>query len=736
MDKIKLKQLLESMTLEEKADQLLQLSSNFFGDDRMLTGPAMDFGIGEDDIKNAGSVLGVTGAAKIKKLQKLQMENQAHHIPMMFMADVINGYKTAFPIPLAQGASFNPKLAKKGAEIAAKEAAVSGLHVTFAPMADLARDARWGRVMESTGEDKYLNSRFAAAMVSGYQGEPDENGTIKSGKLASCLKHFAAYGAPEAGRDYNNVELSERTLREDYFPAYEACVKAGASLAMTSFNTLNHLPTSANPWLLRTILRDEMGFDGVVISDWASIEELIWHGLAADKKEAARLAMLAGVDIDMATGCYAANLKTLAEEGALSEALLDEAVYRVLELKNKLGLFENPFKDADEAKEKEIILCSEHRKAARDAAAECFVLLENDGILPLNENDKGLLVAGPFADNGRMVGNWAIFADEKDTVTVKSAIEEVCGGCTFISTPDYLADRETLETEDDIGKWEKTAEEIKKASAKIVREAKKAKTVILTLGEHQDMSGEAHSRTNICIPDWQMTLFKEVAAVNENVVVLLFTGRPLCVKEISEKARALLNVWMPGTEGGHAIADVIFGKKSPSGKLPMSFPYSAGQVPVYYSAFSTGRPHLAKYLDAPGKPLYPFGYGKAYTTFAYSEITLDKTIFYGGKDFIKASVTVTNTGEREAMETVQLYIRDMIASTARPVKELKDFKKLMIKPGESKTVVFEIREEKLKFYTKDMVYESEPGAFRLWIGGSSDTENEADFRLERKESAM
>lgn len=736
MDRAQLKSLLESMTLEEKADQLLQLSSNFFGDDRMLTGPALDFGISEDDVKNAGSVLGVTGAAKIKRLQKIQMENQAHHIPMLFMADVINGYKTAFPIPLAQGASFNPDIAKKGAEIAAREAAVSGLHVTFSPMVDLARDARWGRVMESTGEDKYLNSCFAAAMVSGYQGEPDENGGIKSGKLASCLKHFAAYGAPEGGRDYNNVELSERTLREDYFPSYEACVKAGASLAMTSFNTLNHLPTSANRWLLREVLRNEMGFDGVVISDWASIEELIWHGLAADKKEAAKLAMSAGVDIDMATGCYAANLKELVKNGEISQTLLDEAVMRVLELKNKLGLFENPFKDADETKEEAIILCGAHRKAARDAAAECFVLLENDGILPLSEKNRNLLVAGPFADNGRIVGNWSIFADEKDTVTVKAAFEEICGGCTFISTPDYLADRDMLENEDDIKHWEKTAAEIKKDSERIVQAAKKAETVILTLGEAQDMSGEAHSRTDISIPGWQMSLFRDVIAVNKNVIVLLFTGRPLCVKEIKAYARAVLNVWMPGTEGGHAIADIVFGKKAPSGKLPMSFPYSVGQVPVYYNAFTTGRPHLAKYLDAPGKPLYPFGYGKTYTTFKYSEVTLDKRRLLSGGDCIKASVTVTNTGNMEAMETVQLYIRDVIASAVRPVKELKDFQKVMIKPGESKTVVFEIKEEKLRFYTKDMCYKSEPGAFSVFIGGSSDTNNETVFWLDDEEKTM
>lgn len=731
MEERELVKLLKDMSLEEKADQLLQLSADFFSDGEMLTGPALDFGIEPSDIENAGSVLGVSGAEKIRDIQKNQMARQRHHIPMLFMADVINGFKTAFPIPLALGASFNPDIAYTGAKIAAKEASVSGLHVTFAPMADLARDARWGRVMESCGEDKYLNSVMTAAMVKGYQGEMTEDGKIANGHLASCVKHFAAYGACEGGRDYNNTEISERTLREDYLSAYEACIKAGASMVMAAFSTLNRIPASANPWLLRKVLRDEMKFDGAVISDWASIEELISHGVAQDKAAAALLAIKAGVDIDMATGCYAANLPALVKAGKVPEALLDEAVLRVLRLKNKLGLFENPYKDADEAAEKAVILCDAHRKVARAAAAECFVLLENDGILPLDGRDDGIVVAGPFADNGRLMGNWAVFAEEKDTVTVKTGVRKACPLAKVIGMPEWISDRLDAEDEEALEKWHRDMEEIKRTSEAVVAAAASAKTVVLTLGEAKDMSGEAHSRTDVSIPRWQMELFERVYAVNKNIIVLLFTGRPLCVKSIRDKARALMVVWHSGTEGGHAIADVLFGKEAPSGKLPMSFPYSTGQVPIYYSCFSTGRPQLAKYLDAPGYPLYPFGYGKTYTEFEYSAVQLTANVLHKGGKSIFAGVRVKNTGKRQGREVVQMYIRDVTASVIRPVRELKGFKKIELWPNEEKEVVFEITEAMLKFYTAEMIYDSEPGRFEVYIGGSSDAVNKADFVLEQ-----
>lgn len=729
MDNRALVELLEDMSLEEKANQLLQLSANFFSDGEMLTGPALDFGITPSNIENAGSVLGISGARKVRAIQKCQMAHQKHHIPMLFMADVINGFKTAFPIPLAVGASFNPEIAFESARIAAKEAAASGLHVTFAPMADLARDARWGRVMESCGEDKYLNSVMTAAMVEGYQGEKTKDGKISGGHLACCVKHFAAYGACEGGRDYNNTEISERTLREDYLPAYEACIKAGASMVMTAFSTLNRMPASANPWLLRKVLRDEMRFDGMVISDWASIEELINHGLAQNQADAAELAMKAGVDMDMATGCYAANLPALVKAGRVPQTLLDAAVLRVLQLKNKLGLFENPYKDASETAEKELILCDKHRRAARAAAPECFVLLENDGILPLKDSDDGLVVAGPFADNGRLMGNWAIFAEAEDTVTVKAGVLEVCPSAKVIGMPECIFNCPDTEDMEELRQWHRQSDEIKRASEAIVSAAASAKTVVLTLGEARDMSGEAHSRADIGIPQWQIELFERVYAVNKNIVVLLFTGRPLCIRWLQNKARAVMVVWHSGTEGGHAIADVLFGVNSPSGKLPMSFPYSVGQVPVYYSCFRTGRPQLAKYLDAPGQPLYPFGYGKSYTEFEYSGIWLSHHVLYKDGQSIFAGVSVKNTGKRRGKEVVQMYIHDVNASVIRPVRELKGFKKIELGPNEEKEVVFEIHASMLKFYTAEMTYDSEPGAFEVWIGGSSDAQNKAAFVL-------
>ena len=420
MEQAKVLELLQDMSLEEKIGQLFQGNGSFYESDSIATGPAAEQGFSEETVRLSGSILGAAGAAVTKKIQKEHMEKHPHQIPMILMADVINGYKTIFPIPLAQGAAFKPELAKIGAEIAAKEAAAAGLHVTFAPMVDLVRDARWGRVMESTGEDPYLNSAYAAAMVKGFQGDD-----IKApGKIGACVKHFAAYGAPTAGRDYNNVELSERTLRDDYLPAYEAAVKAGVALVMTSFNTLNRIPSSANKWLLRKVLREEMGFEGAVISDWAAIEEIKNHNLALDHADAAKLAMEAGTDIDMMTTCYPNYLKGLIESGEVSEALLDEAVLRVLELKNKLGLFENPYKDADEEMEKKLHLCPEHRKAAREAATETFVLLENDGILPLKKEEKVAFV-GPYTEEKAIIGSWSIFGNNDDAVSINTVPHKI-----------------------------------------------------------------------------------------------------------------------------------------------------------------------------------------------------------------------------------------------------------------------------------------------------------------------
>lgn len=735
MEKNELKQLLNEMSHEEKIGQLVQLVGAFYQDnlDSVVTGPARELGITEQDIKLAGSILGTYGAADLKKIQKEYMDNHPHHIPMLFMMDVIHGMKTIFPMPLGLGATFDPELAGHAAEVAAKEAAVSGLHVTFSPMADLVRDARWGRVMESTGEDPYLNGLFAAAQVKGFQG----NDMKESGKVCACVKHFAGYGAAVAGRDYNTVELSEHTFREFYLKAYQAGIDAGAGMVMTSFNTVNGVPASTNRWLMRDILREEMGFDGVLISDYAAIQETIAHGASADEKEAAKLALEAGVDIDMVTSIYAANLADMIQDGTLKEELLDECVMRVLKLKNRLGLFENPYKDADEAAEKTVILCEEHRKLAREVAQKSFVLLKNDGLLPVDKNKK-IAFIGPYVDCKQINSSWAVTGDSKDCVTIREAAEEVFDSSKTVyvnGSPILDLDCELVGFTEAV-KSEVTEEDCKKMLTEAVEAAKEADFVILPLGEHYLQSGEATSRAMIEIPSIQMELFREVVKVNENVAVVLFNGRPLDLREISKKAKAILEVWLPGTEGGHAIVDVLTGMVSPSGKLSMSFPYCVGQVPVSYNAYSTGRPiapgvkerFKSKYLDIPNTPLYPFGYGLSYTKFEISGVELSAAEMSHG-EVIEAKAVITNVGERAGTETVQLYIQDVAGSVVRPVKELKGFEKVELQPGESKKVTFKIDEAMLEFLRIDGTVGSEPGEFRVWIANSSLTDNYESFYL-------
>lgn len=734
MEKDKIKKLLQDMSLEEKIDQMLQIVGMYYEKDGILTGPENTMGFTEDEVRQAGSVLGSVGAAKLRKIQRDYMEKQPHHIPLIFMSDIINGYRTIFPIPLAQGCSFEPELAKEVAEIAAKESAVSGLHLTFSPMVDLVRDARWGRVMESTGEDPYLNGCFAEAIVKGYQGK----GELKEkGKIAACVKHFAAYGAPIAGKEYNTVELSERTLRDDYLPAYEKAVKAGAEMVMTSFNTLDRVPSSANQWLMREVLRKEMGFEGVVISDWAAIEELITHGVAKDHKEAAKLALEAGVDIDMMTSCYCKKLKELIKEDSVKEELIDEAVLRILELKNKLGLFENPYKDADEEEEKAVVLCEEHRQAAREAAAKTFVLLKNEELLPLKKQGQKTAFIGPQVMGKGIYGAWSMFGKEEETVSIRDAVRHLgleqvtfCQGSPMLDNASGLEEfAEELHLKADQAVKEELLEEA-------VEAARQADVVVMALGEHRRQSGEAASRGEITIPECQMELFRSVYAVNKNIAVILFSGRPLDVREISSKAKAVLEVWMPGTEGGNAIADVLYGDVNPSGKLSMTFPYCVGQVPVYYNSFHTGRPftegnkdkYLSKYLDIPNKPLYPFGYGLSYTTFDISKVQLSAEEMTK-EGSITASVTVRNIGHVPGAEVVQMYIQDVCGSAVRPVRELKGFEKITLEPGEEREISFTITEEMLRFHDIHMKYVSEAGEFRIYIGNSSDTENDRNFIL-------
>ena len=710
MEIAELEKLLKDMSLSEKIEQLVQLHGGFFGHIDTYTGPVVDLKLTPDQPYRTGSVLGEHGAAHLKDLQDRMMEKQPHHIPALFMADVIHGYKTGFPVPIAIGSTFDPELAEKITSAAAKEAAAAGIHVAFSPMIDLARDSRWGRCMESTGEDPWLNARMAESLVKGFQG--DDFG--KKGKMASCIKHFAAYGAVQGGRDYNVAELSEHTLFEDYLVSYRAAVKAGVSMVMTAFNTIDRQPCTTNKRLLRDILREDIGFDGVVISDYAAISESVTHGSSNDNRDAAKKSIEAGCDIDMVSECYLQNLEALVNDGEVPERLIDEAVMRILVLKNKLGLFENPYKDASEEDEKEYHFCEEHRKLSREAAEESTVLLKNNGVLPLCEKQK-IAVVGSLADDNEITGSWALFVDKSQTVTLKRAIEELYPNADVTFVP---------------------SDEI---TENMLAAAEKADVVILALGENQTESGESFSKADISLSKSHTELFNAVYGVNKNIVTVLFGGRPLAFPELAEKTNALIEAWLPGSCGCYALADILFGNVNPSGRLSMSMPYCSGQLPLSYAAFSTGRPKpktdgfypfISNYMDVPNVPLYPFGYGLSYSEVKYSAVSLDKNVLKNNSK-IKASVTLENKSDRSVKEAVQLYIRDIKGSVVRPLRELKGLQKVSLEAGEKRTVTFEITEYMLRFYDINMQFVSEPGDFTLWIGHDSLTENGADFSLEK-----
>lgn len=707
--KIDIKGLLESMTLEEKIGQLFQLLPSFFSAETKeeITGPLEDLGIEEKDIWKAGTLLGTSGAKEAIKIQKDYLAKSEKKIPLIFMADIVHGYKTIFPIPLGIGSTWNEALAEEAARVSAKEASAAGVHVTFSPMVDLVRDARWGRVMESTGEDPYLNSLLARAFVRGYQGEDIR----KNDSVAACVKHFAAYGAPEGGREYNTVDISEGMLREYYLPAYKAAIDEGAKMIMTSFNTVCSVPSTANTWLMRDILRDEWGFEGVTISDWAAVKELIAHGVAEDEKEAAEKAIKAGVDIEMMTSCYVKYLKKLIEEGKVDITLIDGAVLRILKLKEQLGLFENPFKGADEEKEASLFLSKEHRNIAREVAAQSLVLLKNENILPLNKEVKKLAIIGPYAEEHSILGSWSWQGKAEESISLKDGIIGKIGkdkvvvskGCGINSGSD---------------------EEFRKA----IEVAKKADTIILALGEDSEMSGECSSRAFIKLPGRQEELADEILKLGKKTAVILFNGRPLEIKDLYEESPAILEAWFPGTEGGNAIADILFGDKYPTGRLSMCFPYTVGQLPIYYNAFNTGRPkpsdessnykYTSQYFDIPNSPLLPFGFGLSYTSFQYYDFKLDTNVLTESSS-IKASIKVKNTGSLSGEETVQLYIRDITGSVVRPIKELKGYRKVKLQPGEAVEVVFEIKEEMLRFYNSKYEFTSEKGKFNIMIGPNS-----------------
>ena len=732
MEDEKLIELLSDMSLKEKIGQLLQLDGYLFEEGTTATGPA-SMGFNEEDIALCGSALNIYGAENIRNIQQKAIKRQPHNIPLIFMYDIINGCRTIFPVPLAQGCTFDEDLVERAASVAAREASAAGLHLTFSPMADLARDARWGRVMESTGEDKYLNSKLATAMVKGYQGKDLK----QKGKIAACVKHFAAYGLPTGGREYNNVELSERTLREDYLPAYQAAIKAGAATVMTSFNSINRVPATGNSWLMREILRDEFGFDGVLISDYAAIKELVSHTIAENNREAAKLAIHAGVDIDMVSPVYVRHLEGLVKEGAVSEKLIDEAVMRVLRLKNQLGLFENPYKDGSSEEEQRITLCEEHRKLAREMSQKSFVLLKNgQGCLPLAQEGKKYAFIGPYVDNQHIFGSWALLGRQEDSISIKQAIKNrqdviFAKGCGIISAQSEVYGFGAVFHEKMIAKEEQ------RLMAEAVDIAKTVDTVVLCLGEHPHQSGEGASSADLRLPKHQRRLLAAIREVNQNIVLVLFSGRPMEITKECDMVKSVLMVWFPGTEGGNAIVDVLFGHEQPGGRLSMSVPYSVGQVPVFYGEFTTGRPYqenwtykrfLSRYQDIPNRPLYPFGFGLSYTEFKYSEVELSTNLLEKGKK-VEATVTLTNTGEREGIETVQLYIRDVAGSVIRPVKELKGIKKIRLAAGESIKISFQINKDMLKFYNFDGKFAAEPGSFQVFIGPDSSTHNMATFTL-------
>lgn len=712
-----IEQLIKEMTLKEKLAEITQLyGSEYSEDDSTFMGINYRFPAKPELAKEIGSILGVAGAKRLRKAQEEHIKQSRNKIPLIFMHDIIHGFKTIFPSPLAMSCTWQPGLVKKSAQIAAKEASVSGIHLTFSPMCDLARDARWGRVVETSGEDPYLGSLFAKAYVEGYQGD-DVGGKFK---VASCLKHFAAYGMAEGGRDYNTTDVSEYELREKHFPAYKAAVDAGAKMVMTSFNALNGVPSSGNKWLFQDTLREEWGFQGTVISDCTAIIEMIYHGFAQDEKEAAKKAMDAGVDIEMVSNTYYNHVEKLLEEGKLTEEQIDWAVRRVLMLKEELGLFENPYKDADEELEEKYILCKEHRDAAYEIACDSMVLLKNDGILPLeDEKRKGkkIFLTGPCADSRQMLDTWSAYGEEKDCITLKEAWEEIG----------------EVECLPGVGISEYEEEKMQEA----LERAKVCDIIVLALGEEPMMSGESNSRMDIGLPGHQKDYANKLLALGKPVVAVLYSGRPLAVSEIAGKANALLEAWMPGTEGNRAVRDILTGRRSPAGRLTMSFPYSTGQCPVYYNRYSTGRPakdpyhsdrFTSRYVDGPSIPLYPFGHGLTYTQFEYGNVELSSGMMHRGEK-IYARCTVHNTGRREGTETVQMYIRDMWGSRIRPIRMLKGYERVRLASGETRQVEFMIEEEMLKFYTLDGEFAAEDGKFQVYIAPNAAWENFAEFEL-------
>ena len=726
-----LRSLFEDLSLEEKLGELNQMPGEFFQKEVIATGENETLDFPQKIVDLAGSVLNVEIPELIIEVQKKHIERHPHHIPMMFMLDVIHGYHTTFPPPLAQACSFEPELVERLAAAAAKEASATGIHVTFSPMVDLSRDPRWGRVMESSGEDHYLNTVMAAAAVKGYQGD-----NLKSDySICACVKHFAAYGAVEGGREYGSVDLSERNLRQYYLPSYKSACDAGCGMVMSAFNVIGGLPNTANKHLLKEILRDEWGFNGPLITDYGSLNNMESHGISDKDDVLAKLAIDATIDIEMCVGRYAKALPKLLESGKITMEQIDEAAWRVLRLKNRLGLFENPYRFANPEKVKEIIRSKEILDLAREAVSKSSVLLKNDGkVLPLDKNEN-IAFIGPFISHRDLLGGRPCKFEYKDK-TVEEVLKERYSDKNFVYNKGceiYGAEQNEIKFfsfED----YEKDSVSRKKKIADAIEVAKNADKVVLFLGEHPRVGGELSAKVFLEIPFIQQELFRAVCEVNDNVIVVLFNHRPLDLREISAKSKAVLDVWFPGTMGSEGVVDMLFGETAPTGRLTMSFPYSVGQCPIYYNMLPTDHSaefvdfYVTGYVDAPITPLYSFGEGLTYTEFEYSDISLNKTELTEG-EVLTASVDVKNIGECDGFETVQLYIRDVFASISRPVKELKGFKKVAIKKGETVKVEFSLTTDDFRFYNTDIDYEWEAGEIKVFIGHDSRCNNCKSFVL-------
>ena len=724
----KIDTLLSRMTIEEKVGQLNQYSIGYSeADDASIK-------IRQKNIRTGmvGSLLNVVGAEATRKYQKLAVEGSRLHIPLIFGLDVIHGYKTSFPIPLAEAASWDIKAIELSARTSAIEAAAAGLHWTFAPMVDIARDARWGRIMEGAGEDPYLGSLIAAARVRGFQG----TSLSSTDTLAACAKHYAAYGFAEAGRDYNTVDISEQTLRNVVLPPFQAAANAGVATFMNSFNEIGGVPSAANAHLLRNILKDEWGFKGFVVSDWGSIGELVQHGFTEDLKNSAAISILAGVDMDMESSAYINHLVDLVKSGAVKENYIDEAVRRILRVKFQLGLFDDPYRYSDSSREKQLLLTETHLQASRDVARKSIVLLKNESnILPLNKASGKIAVIGPLADDkDSPLGSWRAQAISNSAVSllegiksaVRNQVEVQYAQGAALSIGERNFSFELKYNENDTSGFEKA-----------VQAARDADTVILAIGEDAYQTGEGHSQVDIRLKGVQQELLEAIYNVNKNIVVVLMNGRPLELSSVVGYSKAIVETWFLGSQAGYAIADVLFGDYNPSGKLPVSFPRHVGQEPLYYNAKTTGRPSSSDpklvfwshYTDEKNTPLFPFGFGLSYTTYDYSNLHLSsKKISVNNP--LKASITVTNSGKHAGTEVVQLYIRDCVGSYTRPIKELKKFTTIYLKPGESKEITFQLNKNDLAFYGPNGKWAAESGKFKIYIGPNSIEGMEETFILE------